>query len=578
MAKRSTRGRASRSADPEARPEGDTPRPAGKNIVLCSDGTGNSGGKARGTNVWTIFNAVWRGRDTTGTLPPKVQVTFYDDGVGTSSFKPLKILGGAFGFGYSRNVRDLYKALVLTYDPDDSLYLFGFSRGAYTVRVLAGLILACGILDRHQIKDSAQLDKAVERVFHAYRKRYRTIAGRALRAFVRNDTRQSEPSLAPPHKDPIYPPETTGIAFIGVWDTVDAVGMPMDWMADLLNLIWPYKFPDNNLSDRVAKACHALAIDDERRTFWPVMWNEKDEPPGRIEQVWFPGVHSNIGGGYPKDQMAEVSLDWMMQHAAGQGLHFYADKWSAVREGANAHGKLYDSRAGLAAYYRYAPRDIAKICKGISCWRWLCEKLLRDKARCTAFFGPPVEIARAKVHFSALRRASRATEDYAPVFLPREIEVVATDPKGDESLRRRLSDCYADTVEARTQDLLAARRVVTQHRVLYNLFIAYSLVIVGAAAWFYWCPPVPALAAAAQEWPWPLDWVFGFLDNFVPEVLAKFFAPLAAHLKANPWDLLAPVVAMLALLLAKKRLGSSLRHRALDAWQSFRGKLYDGRR
>ena len=160
MAKKSTQSKTSKAAKSGQEGEAAAARPGNKNIVLCSDGTGNSGGKTRGTNVWALFNAVWRGRDSDGDMPPKTQITFYDDGVGTSSFKPMKILGGAFGFGYSRNVRDLYKALVLTYDPDDSLYLFGFSRGAYTVRVLAGLILVCGILDRHdeKIKDSAELD------------------------------------------------------------------------------------------------------------------------------------------------------------------------------------------------------------------------------------------------------------------------------------------------------------------------------------------------------------------------------------------------------------------------------------
>jgi uncharacterized protein (DUF2235 family) len=146
----------------------------GKNIVLCSDGTGNRGGKTRGTNVWAIFNAVWRGLDCRGQLAPRSQVAFYDDGVGTQSMLLLKILGGAFGWGYSRNIRQLYKALVTAYDRGDAIYVFGFSRGAYTVRGLVDMVMSCGILNRHQFYSSAELDDAVWTVFRAYRDQYRS--------------------------------------------------------------------------------------------------------------------------------------------------------------------------------------------------------------------------------------------------------------------------------------------------------------------------------------------------------------------------------------------------------------------
>ena len=112
-----------------------------KNIVLCSDGTGNSAGKSRGTNVYRLFQAV----DIHNSPNERKQVAFYDDGVGTDSFKPLKLLGGAFGFGLFRNVRELYKFLVQNYEPGDSIFLFGFSRGAFTVRLLASMVCHCGL-------------------------------------------------------------------------------------------------------------------------------------------------------------------------------------------------------------------------------------------------------------------------------------------------------------------------------------------------------------------------------------------------------------------------------------------------
>ena len=116
-----------------------------KNIVICSDGTGNTTIKGRGTNVFKVFEAVdQNGHKRDPWLRP--QIAFYDDGVGTQSLKVLKLVGGATGLGLSRNVRRLYRALCRVYDPGDKIFLFGFSRGAFTVRTLVGLISACGIV------------------------------------------------------------------------------------------------------------------------------------------------------------------------------------------------------------------------------------------------------------------------------------------------------------------------------------------------------------------------------------------------------------------------------------------------
>ncbi len=121
-----------------------------KNIIICSDGTGNTAIKGRGTNVFKMFEAIdLNGHRTNPALDP--QIAFYDDGVGTETFLPLKLLGGAFGFGLAKNVRNLYTDLIRVYDPGDRIYLFGFSRGAFTVRTLAGLIAKCGLLDRDKL-------------------------------------------------------------------------------------------------------------------------------------------------------------------------------------------------------------------------------------------------------------------------------------------------------------------------------------------------------------------------------------------------------------------------------------------
>lgn len=529
-----------------------------KNIVLCSDGTGNSGGKERGTNVWAVFNAVWRHPDANGELPDRTQVTFYDDGVGTQNFFAFKLLGGAFGWGYSRNIRDLYRALVSAYEPGDSVYLFGFSRGAYTVRCLAGLILAKGILNRHAFTSSKDLDYAVWAVFRAYRDGYKSCAAK-LRRWLRPGYAKAYAGYRTGkeihHFVPPKPPDTAPRFFIGVWDTVDAVGLPFDGLSDALDWVVRFRFPDQILHENVEKACHAIAIDDERRTFWPVMWNEGDEPnAARIEQVWFPGVHSNVGGGYPKDQMAMVSLDWMMAKAEKEGLLFYKDVRAGVREAANAHGKQYDSRAGLAAYYRYKPRVIKQIC---------------DSAK------PRVKIDKPKIHMSALRRAARATAGYAPAGIPEDIAVVGTHDE-DDRLIKRLADAFNPTAELRTGGLRKVARYVRARRILYHLFLLYSLGLLGAAAWFYWFAQQPVEPTGAQP-PWLVGFLFDAIRWVVPDFLFGFLRPLLEQARAH-WVIALIVIAVLpGLVILKSIFESKSSRHARDAWRAFRECVYPQR-
>src|SRR5438309_7402445 len=150
-----------------------------KHIIVCPDGTGNTAVKGRGTNVFKLFEAVdLNGHRSDPTLT--VQIGIYDDGVGTERFKPLKIFAGATGFGLARNVRHLYKALVRVYDEGDRIFLFGFSRGAFTVRTLAGMIVNCGILANDRLPTAGALDSAVRQAYRVYRQRYRTKLARSL--------------------------------------------------------------------------------------------------------------------------------------------------------------------------------------------------------------------------------------------------------------------------------------------------------------------------------------------------------------------------------------------------------------
>lgn len=377
----------------------------GKNIVICSDGTGNTAIKDRGTNVFKLYEAI----DVNGHIsdPTKRrQVAFYDDGVGTENFKPLKLLGGAFGWGLSRNVKELYAALVRSYEPKDDIFLFGFSRGAFTVRTLGDFITSCGILHKDYKTDSALVED-VEQLYKIYRSKYQGPLVRKWRpasgeARFKNEFDRFNTNL----QNKTH--QNVNIKFIGVWDTVDAVGLPFDWLADILNHIYPFKFSNFRLHPQVEQACHAISIDDERETFHPVMWKEKGidyDDSDRIKQVWFSGVHANVGGGYPKQGMSLVALDWMMteaekSEAEKSGLRFIQTDRDYYREHQDVNDKLYNSRAGLAVYYRYKPRDINKICK-------------------RAETSP-------KIHDTVIDRMKQCTEGYAPGNFPASFVPVAT--------------------------------------------------------------------------------------------------------------------------------------------------------
>lgn len=379
-----------------------------KNIILLSDGTGNSAAKRNKTNVRRLYDAL--------DLHRVDQVAFYDDGVGSQEFLPLKIIGGAVGWGLKRNVRELYKFLCRNYREGDRIYLFGFSRGAFTVRMLAGMIDYCGIYTEY--KDEQGLERATVANYNAFRSSFKTgLLTRGLRTFF------GKTIPVPTHQKP-------DIEFIGVWDTVDAYGLPIDELAIAWDrLIYPIRFPDYTLSDKVKRACHAVSVDDERQTFHPVLWDESDETdPGRIEQVWFPGVHSDVGGGYPKHSLSLVALDWMIARVETKrsdigslGLHLIQQRRDEFVRHSDWHGPQHDSRALAGAYYRYKPRDIATLCNNTK---------------------NGVLIKRPKIHRSVMERIAGNVTPYSPTGLPEYYEVISTrgmvpvfEPEDDSRLR-----------------------------------------------------------------------------------------------------------------------------------------------
>jgi uncharacterized protein (DUF2235 family) len=262
-----------------------------KRIVVCCDGTWNRPDEESPTNVAKLAHAV---ADHDGETE---QLVLYHRGVGTGRFD--RIRGGAFGWGLSRNVRDCYRFVVERYDPGDELFLFGFSRGAYTARSTVGLIRNAGILRREH---ADRIDDA-----------YRLYRGRGDEQHP-NGAESREFRARCSHDE-------IDVRFVGVWDTVGALGIP-GVPKRLCGRLWA--FHDTQLSSRVQLAYQALAIDEERRPFVPSLWYRAPDDGNVLEQRWFAGVHSDVGGGYPDCSVAEIALCWMADRARAAGLAFDA--------------------------------------------------------------------------------------------------------------------------------------------------------------------------------------------------------------------------------------------------------------
>ena len=282
-----------------------------KRLVVCCDGTWNKPdevdhGEPAPTNVYRL-SLVVAPEDGHG----REQRVCYHKGVGTSRFEHIR--GGMFGLGLSKSIRDCYSFVVENFDEGDEIFLFGFSRGAYTARSLAGLIRNSGVLRREHA------DKAGE-AFALYRDR--------------DDSTRPGSDTAVSFRTK-YSHETR-LRFIGVWDTVGALGVPLSGrVAGFLNR--RNKFHDTRLSSKVDAAYHACAIDERRKPFRPTLWTRPAQPDpaaepttSDVEQVWFAGVHSDVGGGYaPEHGLSDIALTWMIDKAERHGLKVDHDLFGA---------------------------------------------------------------------------------------------------------------------------------------------------------------------------------------------------------------------------------------------------------
>lgn len=268
-----------------------------KHLTIFCDGTWNSPDETEKgvpcpTNVVKFANAI-KPETSAGVR----QCLYYDKGIGTEGGKLHQVFDGATGTGISENIKQAFRFIINNYESGDQLYFFGFSRGAFTVRSLAGFIRNCGILKKNH-------EYMIDDAYSLYRTRSKHPTDTESVLFRRTYAVEEE----------------VKIKFIGVWDTVGALGNPL-----FLKGVVSHRneFHDTDLSSKVENAYHALAIDERRKNFQAALWHQQGHSKNQIlEQMWFAGVHSDVGGGYPEHELSDIPLLWLMEKASNHGLEF----------------------------------------------------------------------------------------------------------------------------------------------------------------------------------------------------------------------------------------------------------------
>ncbi|HEY1646964.1 MAG TPA: DUF2235 domain-containing protein [Terracidiphilus sp.] len=260
-----------------------------KRIVFCADGTWDA--PVSSTNVYLIYKALTVTAD---------QVTYYDDGIGSEATGLTRVLDGAFGQGLFQKIQDGYTKIAHVYEVGDQIFLFGFSRGAFTARSLAGMIAICGL------PSGSFTDNCVAQAFAAYRD---PVNRAALLAGLSSCGLSNAP-----------------IQMIGVWDTVGSLGIPAIFGSIDES---KYGFLDTSLHPDVKNAYQCLAIDEQRAQFPATLWTGNPAPGQTMQQVWFSGCHGDVGGGTPqggpvdgRTRLCDITLGWMIARAQAQGLTF----------------------------------------------------------------------------------------------------------------------------------------------------------------------------------------------------------------------------------------------------------------
>lgn len=540
--------------------------PPGRKIVIFADGTGNAFTRQE-SNIWRLYEAFDR------TKPD--QVAYYIKGVGTAGWKPFAMLDGATGIGVPSNVRKLYRFLCWNWKPGDQIYIFGFSRGAFTARTLAALIafegLVPAVIDDQPVSH-AEMQRNAMAAWRSYRSEsigWQSLPTVWFARWIRNiilylyhlvmrhrsyaDVRKAMEE-ADKHTKGEDKRDNVHVEFLGVFDTVEAFGVPIEELRLAIDwAIWPISFRNGVLNNKIKRARHALSLDDERTTFHPIRFDQSEETEqqrkdGRIKEVWFAGVHSDVGGGYPDGNLSYVPLVWM----AGQleaDLRFQPGRIDSFVAYQSALGPAHDSRSGTAVLYRYSPRHISG----------------EDK-----FGGPPI------VHHSVVQRMLDGCDNYAPVTLPANAKVWLPGPAGQiadmtEQPERRLQNFrqpqsaipvrqqYADAGADAVKRMPVPNQEMSQRtldtvwwrRVAYFVLLALLVVV---AAW----PKLALMAIEGVRWlaSWiGLKWLFEKLaisNDRLVRVIDNVFELIRLFVPSwlNPWLDTARTYPVITLVLA----------------------------
>jgi hypothetical protein len=294
-----------------------------KRIALFLDGTWNN--VSDNTNVWRLKCLCTQSAE---------QLIYYSAGVGTQSGEHIS--GGMFGIGINEEVTNAYEWLLEHYETDAQIFIFGFSRGAFTARSLAGFISKCGLL---KPGSPVSLKQLYERYRHGTAQSVRALGHADMATLSQEDQWIKEYSRVVP------------IWFQGVWDTVGALGVPLPCVPKISRADFAFLETDLRIND--SHAYHALAIDEHREAFAPTLWTkvtpkQGDTFPARdiyhVEQRWFVGAHANVGGGYENDLLAQIPLGWLMDKATGHGLLF---RDTVIVNGDEYHCAIRDSLAEM---------------------------------------------------------------------------------------------------------------------------------------------------------------------------------------------------------------------------------------
>lgn len=299
-----------------------------RRLVFCFDGTWNKIDGNYPTNVARVAQSVSRyDKDVS-------QIIYYDEGVGTTSTE--KWTGGIFGHGLIEKIIEAYHFLILNYEPGDQIYVFGFSRGAFAARSFVGLIRNCGIISRRSlthIRSAVELYISRDGNASPNSERSRTFRLKHCQKLCLPGDLEWRKQAYPEHAtDDLV---QLRIAYLGVWDTVGALGVPrhLQWLAFFNR---KFMFHDTTLSGFVERARHAVATDERRRSFEPSLWTNLDDlnapDPGarRYEQLFFPGTHSAVGGGGPVRGLSDAALEWIIDGARESDLAFDRDDQSPI--------------------------------------------------------------------------------------------------------------------------------------------------------------------------------------------------------------------------------------------------------